>query len=191
MVISKESINIKGYPKPFERVIKFSKRDKLFSTTCPKLVVSENITELEYLYAQSYKDIEDKFSIARREFEALQEDFKLVINYKIDEQESHKDGSGVGFVLLWGVFKEIEHKNRYHWVRGYGQSMSYYWHDNFGRDRGWRTIEWTQDRELFFIDISEKLDKLVEGLAMFLTQENIEDAIAKTGKALTSGLTVE
>lgn len=163
----------------------------MFSTTCPKLVVSRDIVEMDTIYGQSYRDIEEMFNSARREFETLQEDYKLVILYKVEDAWNYQDGSGTGITLMWGVFKEIEHKNRYHWVRGEGKEMSSYWHDNFKKKNGWKVIAWTEEREQFFSDITDRFKKLIEGLRLFLTQENIEEAIAKTGRALTSGLTVE
>lgn len=96
--------------------------------------------------------------------------------YQVEEVGSYQDGSGTGFVFNWGVYKKIDSKNednefwnKYHYVRGFGEPNSYALN---GAD--WKEIEWSEQSENFFTELSKQIESIYARLSYFVTKVDFQ-----------------
>lgn len=190
ILIYKKQVEIEGLDKPFDMIIRFDKKSKLFSVTYPERIMKTNIIQTAEDYDESLRGIEEKFYNEVANFEMLQKKFVDVIVYQVDETWSYRDGSGQGFVFNWGVYRKIkpknideqdlgsiQHRKQYHFIRGYKGAKNESNEYAFGstdKDQ-LREIPWNQEAEDFFNGISQAIEKLHENLHNFLMKGIVPD----------------
>lgn len=206
ITVYKQTVKIKNYGS-FEKICKFNRRNGLFEINYIRNVVSKNIVETDYVFADSLKEAEKKYNEKIKLFIAQRENYKEVILYRFQYFMDVHNGSGMGMHFNWGIFRKLDDPVRYYYERGgknkYGKHPDEVWNItdfNFRHDK-WKEIKWTKEREEFFNSFTEKFNLLVENLSQFFTESDFKDlfekklllfsgevqrGVPKTGKSLSS-----
>lgn len=173
MRLYKKVVKIKGYGN-FDKICNINTKGA-FTIHYPVKVITDDIIETDYVYATSLKEAEQEWSEKVSIFESLSYDYNTVILYTIDEKASGGDGSGYGFMIQWGVFREIKgktHMSEYFFERTYkGRPIT----RAYNKLHKWNKINWSPEREDFFTGISVAIETLHSNLSTFLNFSNMQD----------------
>jgi hypothetical protein len=134
---------------------------------------------MQFLCSSSYKELMADVHKEKQIFESLHSDFKYVILYDVEERGSYSDGTGTGFVFNWGVFREILDPNtgfstKYYFERSYvSKPLTSSWQD-LG---SWAKMDWTPQRESFFMDLSKGVEDIYAKLSFFVEYVKVGEDI--------------
>ncbi len=179
-LLYRKEVKIKGYRGLFSKECRFNLKTGSFTITYPEKVVKDNIVRVNEVYNQTLKGAEQDYYNMIANFEMLDADYTTVILYQIEERGSYRDGSGEGFIFNWGVYRKIEAKGvwndnkKYHFVRNYGEKTNEY-AVMAGDIKDWKELEWSEQRENFFIELSKQIEQIHFKLDFFVNKIDFEE----------------